>query len=258
MALIALPHRLAAQELPADTPQSVPGATRTIAIDPGHGGPESGAVAGDLVERDLNLSIALVLAQLLRDKGFVVVLTRSTAAAVNPYYVQVPDRAEARRDLETRVDIANLANADLFLSIHNNGSPVPAERGTEVWYDSSRPFSDRNQTLAQLVLDNVVSSVRAAGFDDISRGVRDDREYRVVRGRSFPLYVLGPGASGVRPHAATAMPGVLGENLFLTNVGDAAALHDPKILRAIASGYADAVDAYFSQFPDVPGTNTGA
>lgn len=252
IALHALPGGVAAQDLSTATvlgpTQSVPGTMRTIAVDPGHGGPESGAVAADLIERDLNLRIALDVSQQLRDRGFAVVLTRSTAAAVNPGYLQAPDRAEARRDLQARVDIANQANADLFLSIHNNGSANPAERGTEIWYDPSRPFSDRNRALAQLVLDNVVSTVRSAGYDAASRGVRDDTQYRVFRGRAFPLYVLGPGTSGFRPHAATAMPAILGENLFLTNSEDAAALHDVTLLHAIAGGYAAAVEAYFRQF----------
>jgi len=220
-------------------------AAHIVAIDPGHGGPEPGAVYGDLVERDLNLAIGLDLAQQLTDEGFQVVLTRTSSAAVNPDYVMAPDRPNARKDLQMRVDTANEANADLFLSLHNNSSVNPAERGTEVWYDGSRPFAEQNAALAQLVLDSVVAEVNRAGYTDVSRGTREDSRYRVFGERAFPLFVLGPGTSGFRQYTPTGMPGVLGETLFLSNPGDAHALRQPAVLHAIASGYRQAVQAYF-------------
>ena len=60
---------------------------RTIALDPGHGGPESGAAAPGLSEKDLNLRIALKLADLLRADGDSVVLTRDSDRAVSPLFV---------------------------------------------------------------------------------------------------------------------------------------------------------------------------
>ena len=220
---------------------------KIIAIDPGHGGPEPGAVAGDLVERDVNLGIALDVGELLREEGFGVVFTRSTTEAVNPDYVRAPDRPQQRRDLQMRVEIANAARAQLFLSIHNNGSPNPAERGTEIWYDASRPFSDRNLLLAELALDGIVNRLRAAGYDGHDRGVRDDARFKVFRGRAFPLFVLGPGNTSFRSYEPSGMPGILGESLFLTNAGDAAALRRSATLHAIALGYRDAVVDYFRQ-----------
>ena len=129
-----------------------------------------------------------------------------------------------------------------------NGSLNPAERGTEIWYDGGRTFADRNLTLAELALHNITQRLRAAGYDGISRGVREDSHFRVFRDRPFPLFVLGPGTTGFRPYQPTAMPGILGETLFLTNPGDAAALRQPAALQAIAAGYRDAVAGYFRQF----------
>jgi N-acetylmuramoyl-L-alanine amidase len=219
---------------------------RTIAIDPGHGGPESGAATGDLVEKELNLRIGLILADLLREDGYRVAMTRDDDSSPSPAYVHSGVRAEVVMDLGARVDAANAAGADLFLSIHNNGSADPGQRGTEVWYNHSRSFSDRNLALAELVLDNVVGSLRAAGHSAVRRGLMDDAEFRIVRGRAFNLFVLGP--SQIR--TPTQMPGVLGESLFLSNPADAAALRRPEILAAIASGYRDAVRGYFGRFPD--------
>jgi N-acetylmuramoyl-L-alanine amidase len=251
--LLASPAYIAAGDLKAGAvlPPLQPAAAgpHVVAIDPGHGGPESGATAGDLVERDLNLQIALDLAQQLRESGYGVVLTRTTAAAVNPEYIEAPNRPQYRRDLQDRIDIANGSAAEVFISIHNNGAPNAAERGTEIWYDPSRAFADRNQALAQLALDGIVSRVRAAGYDGLRRGLREDSHFRVFRDRAFPLYILGPGTTGFRSYEPTAMPGILGEGLFLTNSSDGAALHQADILHAIASGYADAIGGYFKQFP---------
>ena len=48
----------------------------TIVIDAGHGGEDGGTSSGDTLEKDLNLSVALDLADMLRASGFEVVLTR--------------------------------------------------------------------------------------------------------------------------------------------------------------------------------------
>lgn len=225
------------------------GRLRTIAVDPGHGGPEVGATSGSMAEKNVNLQIALTLADLLANDGFRVVLTRDGDRAVHPEYVQSGVRGQLTRDLQARVDIANRQNADLFLAIHNNGSGDPGQRGTEVWYNRLRPFADRNLALAELVLDGILYHLQAIGHPTLSRGVKDDTYFRFFRGRPFNIYVLSPG-DGPRPHVPTAMPGVLGESLFLSNPADAAALRRPETLAAIARGYRDAVLGYFERFPD--------
>lgn len=247
----------AAASASADEPQGVvweprappAGRLRTIALDPGHGGPEVGAANGTLAEKHVNLQIALLLAELLVNDGFRVVLTRDSDRAVHPEYVQSGVRSQLTRDLQARVDIANRAQADLFLSIHNNGSADPGQRGTEVWYNRLRPFADRNLALAELVLEGILRHLQAIGHPTFNRSVKDDTYFRFFRGRAFNIYVLGPG-DGPRPHVPTAMPGVLGESLFLSNPTDAAALRRPETLAAIARGYRDAVLAYFERFPD--------
>src|SRR5581483_8137486 len=110
----------------------------------------------------VNLDIALELADLLTSDGFRVVLTRDSDRTVSPDYKQGGVRDQLVRDLQARVDIANAANADLFLSIHNNGSPDAGERGTEVWFDHLRPFGDRNRSLAEIVIDKLLSQLDAA------------------------------------------------------------------------------------------------
>lgn len=75
-----------------------------VAIDPGHGGVDPGAIAGDLIEADLVLATARQLKEvLLRTGRFEVVLTRDEDVFVS---------------LETRLTRARAAGADVFLSLH--------------------------------------------------------------------------------------------------------------------------------------------
>ncbi|MHB1417107.1 MAG: N-acetylmuramoyl-L-alanine amidase family protein [Chloroflexota bacterium] len=222
---------------------------RVVVLDPGHGGPEIGAATENLLEKDVNLSIALKLATLLREEGYEVVLTRDTDRAVSPLYTGGGYGGGLTNDVQARVDTANETGADLFISIHNNGSNDPGESGTEVWYNNQRTFADRNLTLANLVQEALVRHIRNLGYQSVDRGIRDDTNFRIYRGRPYNIYVLGPG-TGSRQHVPTQMPGVLGESLFLSNPGDAAMLGQESTLDAIAAGYLDAITAYFAQYPD--------
>jgi len=230
----------------ADTAKVSAPRLRVVALDPGHGGPESGASAEGLVEKDINLEIALKLADLLREQGYEVVLTRDTDRAVSPEYKGGSYASGLGNDLQARVDIANGASADVFLSIHNNGSADSSQAGTEVWYNKQRSFADRNLALAKLVLEGLLKRIRALGYPAIDRGIKDDSNFRVFRGRAYNIFVLGSG-EGPRAHSPTQMPGVLGESLFVSNPGDAAMLRQERTLDAIAAGYRDAIVSFFEQ-----------
>ncbi len=93
-------------------------AVRRIVVDPGHGGADPGASTQDLREKDLTLDIARRLAAALRGGGFEVVMTRDADETVS---------------LHQRVQRANAARGDLFLSIHVNTIPTPVRRGVETY-----------------------------------------------------------------------------------------------------------------------------
>jgi N-acetylmuramoyl-L-alanine amidase len=94
-------------------------AVRKVVIDPGHGGHDPGTSGrSGLREKDVNLDIALRLAQLLRGRGIEVVLTRTTD-------VFVP--------LEERSHIANREQPDLFVSIHSDASPRASTAGATTY-----------------------------------------------------------------------------------------------------------------------------
>lgn len=95
---------------------------RTIVIDPGHGGEDSGTVAADgLQEKEITLQYALALrdALLKTDPDLEVILTRDSDRTLR---------------LEERTQTANGAAADLFISIHFNSAPRLEAHGIETFY----------------------------------------------------------------------------------------------------------------------------
>jgi N-acetylmuramoyl-L-alanine amidase len=101
----------------APSPASVP--LRSVVLDPGHGGRDSGAVGrGGLREKDVALSVALRLKGLLEARGVRVTMTRS-----GDRFVPLLERSR----------IANRSKADLFLSIHCNASRNRSVGGLETF-----------------------------------------------------------------------------------------------------------------------------
>ena len=102
----------------------------TIAIDPGHGGKDPGAIGKNLgiYEKNVTLSIARELKALLdKDPNFKGVLTRSS-----DYYISVPERSE----------IARKYKANFLVSIHADSSINADQRGASVWVLSNRRAND--------------------------------------------------------------------------------------------------------------------
>ena len=101
---------------------TVPRGRFRVVLDPGHGGPDPGAVGiGGLRETDVVLDVALQVAQLLQNRGVQVLLTRTSEVDV---------------DLPPRVALANRSGADLFVSLHANALSMdrPDVNGIETFY----------------------------------------------------------------------------------------------------------------------------
>ncbi len=105
----------------------------TIVIDPGHGGKYIGTAntAAGLVEKNLALDVAVRLARKLTLRGYTVILTRDTDTEL--------DKDTLIADLTKRAQIAADHTADLFVSLHFNGSRNPRSAGFEIYV----PFEDK-------------------------------------------------------------------------------------------------------------------
>ena len=221
----------------------------SVTLDAGHGGSEIGAShqfsdGTVLAEKDLNLRVMLRVRDLLQQAGFAVTVTRSRDAPVNS------DRKDLNEDgkptlsdeLQARVDIANGAGSDVFVSVHFNGISDPARKGTYVFWDPDRPFADRSKTLAELVDQALIKAMKDAGYSTDDHGAV--RDTSVLGGDHY--YLLSPKTRIVaRP---SQMPAIIGEGLFLTNDADANALRTETIVEAIARGYVEGIKAYFARF----------
>ncbi|MDZ8184241.1 MAG: N-acetylmuramoyl-L-alanine amidase [Nostoc sp. ChiSLP02] len=141
-----------------------------VIVDPGHGGKDSGAIGiGGAREKDVILPIGRRLAEILQQNGVQVILTRDS-----DYFVTLPGR----------VQLAERANADVFVSIHANsaGASRPDVNGLEVYY------YDSGLSLARIVRSSILQSI--SNLRD--RGVRRARFY-VLRKSSMPSILVETG-----------------------------------------------------------------
>src|SRR5205085_1893324 len=90
-----------------------------VILDPGHGGQDSGAMAGNVLEKDLTFDIAERVDRLLGAQGIPTLLTRTGDS-----YVSLSDRTR----------LINRANDAIVVSIHFNDGPRPDVSGIETYF----------------------------------------------------------------------------------------------------------------------------
>lgn len=189
-------------------------AGRRIAIDPGHGGHDPGALSasGQLTEAFVNLDISRRLEALLRDAEALPLMTRTGDGYV---------------DLWSRSDQANEFGAEVFVSIHNNASRTgnAAASGTETYV---QPGSEASVRLGQSIQQSVVS---ALGTQD--RGLRPNPGYIVLN--------------------RTRAPAVLVEVAFVTHPEDEALLSQDWFRQRAAEGIFNGLLQYFEPSQDERG-----
>lgn len=177
-----------------------------IILDPGHGGVDGGCVGGDIMEKDINLSIAKAVRSRLIQMGYDVMLTREGDVNVS---------------LEERVGLANEKQASLYISIHQNFSEEQAAnvKGIETYY-SSQKGEDGSKRLAKLIQKKVINSTDANDRQTIAND---------------NLYVI----------RETNMPSCLVETGFLSNRKERELLTTEEYQNHLADAIADSVELYF-------------
>lgn len=176
-----------------------------IVIDPGHGGVDEGCSREGIWEKDINLQLSLLLKEQLEQKEYQVLLTRESDMVLS---------------LEERVELANNAKADLYISIHQNACEAMESdvSGIETFYSEEQGTNGKR--LAQLVHSNVILYT-----DKRDRGIHSKENLYVIR--------------------ETDMPSCLIETGFLSNSEDRQALTDVEFQEKIVKGMVSGIDLYF-------------
>ena len=139
----------------------------TIILDAGHGGEDAGATGvNGALEKDLNLSMSKILGEMLIDKGFAVIYTRSEDKMLYAEFENIKGLRKIS-DLKNRCKVAkNYPNA-LFVSIHMNTFGDSQYSGLQVYYSENNQDS---QALAEAIQSNVRKEVQPSNNRKIKPG----------------------------------------------------------------------------------------
>jgi N-acetylmuramoyl-L-alanine amidase len=206
-----------------------------VVIDPGHGGHEMGCLgAAGTREKDLVLQIATRLRTALEElPDYQVLMTR--------------DRDE-HVGLWERVDEANRAKADLFISIHANAFVRRSFGGVETFFHSVEASDDEARRVAKAENESGRKEVRQAPdpvqgiLADIQRAetLRDSSRFahlvQAELARVLPFANLGVKQADFVVLRGTEMPSVLLELGFLTNRREEKILRQPQVQERIVQG----------------------
>ncbi|MFH1843465.1 MAG: N-acetylmuramoyl-L-alanine amidase [bacterium] len=210
---------------------------KTVVIDAGHGGVETGKVGtGGTLEKDVNLAVARELKRYLEDKSDLqVVLTR--------------DKDE-QLGLAERAERANLAEGDLFISLHCNGWFNQAASGIETYFLSPAK-TDWSRSVAE---EENRNDNESPANDDISFIVWELVQNRYISASSDLAEVVqsslcqelsasdrGVKQAGFRVLIGAYMPAVLVEMGFLSNPADEENLRSQGYQRRMARHLGDAL-----------------
>lgn len=183
-----------------------------VVIDAGHGENDPGKVGiTGVLEKDINLSIALKLKTNLENRGMQVILTRktdenlATEGAVN----------KKTSDMKNRVEIINSAEAICFISVHQNSYTDPNVKGAQVFYYGG---SEESRMLAEKIQESLIKNVDT----DNHRKCKEGNDYYILK--------------------KTAIPGVIVECGFLSCPEEESRLTDENYQEKIAEAIAVAIE----------------
>jgi N-acetylmuramoyl-L-alanine amidase len=134
---------------------NLPLSGKIIVLDPGHGGPDGGAVKAGVKEEDITLSIAKKTRDYLQEQGALVLLTREGDYDLADKGTKRLGKRKAE-DLKRRVELINTSNADFFVSIHLNSFPSSTSQGAQTFYYNAL---EENERAAKFVQDEFRQSL---------------------------------------------------------------------------------------------------
>lgn len=227
----------------------------TLVIDPGHGGHDAGARGAMSKEKDVNLTVALRFGKYVEQN----------MPEVRVIYTRTQDKFVP---LHERANIANRANADLFISVHTNALPAgKVARGFETYTLGMHRAKDN---LDVAMRENSVISMEK-GFEQVYEGFdpKSSESYIIfefIQGKNMERSVdlarmiqrsvcEGAGRPNKGVHQAgflvlreTSMPGCLIELGFITTPDEEQLLNDNNKVDDIAKGIYEAFSNYKNKY----------
>ena len=142
-----------------------------VVIDAGHGGSDGGTVSGEIIEKDINLAVALKLKAVLEDNDIEVILTRNSDENIS---------------LAQRTFVANDSNADFFISLHCNYYEDDAQiAGLECYYSSL------DGTESKVYAESIINAISLS--DNIISREAKVESYYVLQNTQMPAVLVEMG-----------------------------------------------------------------
>ena len=219
---------------------------KTIVIDPGHGGKDPGALGrGALKEKYIVLSISEKLREVLTRKGYTVLMTRDTNRFI---------------PLKERTAFAIHRKADLFLSIHANGSESPKAKGIETYYLSVTSTDKAAEDIA--ARENADSGYSIQELEALLKGIiqeskSEDSKRLAKHVQQALVQATGAVDRGVK-HArfvvliGTNVPAILIETGFLSNPMEGRKLTTSAYQHKIANAIAQGIEKFLGKTEGAP------
>ena len=186
---------------------------KVIYLDPGHGGPDPGAVWGNIYESQINLEISLKLQEELEKNGAIVYLTRYGDYDLSANNAMLRKRS----DLSRRANIINKSGADLYLSIHLNADISSTWQGAQVFYDK---VNDKNEKIAEVLQKQLCEDLNTK------------REHKNIQGQYL--------------YSRVNVPGVLIEVGFISNPNERYLLRQQEYQQKVSKTITKGIINYFS------------
>lgn len=140
-----------------------------VVIDAGHGGEDSGAVANSVLEKDINLEIALKLRDMLKASGIEVKMIRESDVSI---YDTASGTIRERKvsDLKNRVKIVNNNKKNILVSIHQNKFEQSKYSGAQMFYSTN---NDKSQILAENIRKSITGLIQPENKRELKKGGSD-------------------------------------------------------------------------------------
>lgn len=195
-------------------------ALQTVIVDAGHGGFDGGAVVGEVVEKNINLAIALYLRDMLKLSGYEVIMTREADCSTEGEVTgSIATRKKA--DMRNRLQLMRQNPQAVFVSIHLNKFESSGVCGAQIFYAKGVP---RSMLLAQKIMQQVVAQTQP-------------ENKRAIKPNQSSTFIL----------QNAPIPAVIAECGFMSNPAELARLQSAEYQKKLAFAVLSGVMAYFAE-----------